>query len=42
LHGSREAKEPSIPRSFSDLLKPIPANIETNFDVEERQTRHAA
>jgi hypothetical protein len=41
-HGSAGAKKPSIPRSVTDLLKLIPAEIETDFDVDERPNRHAA
>jgi hypothetical protein len=41
-HGSAGARKPSIPRSVTDLLKLIPAEIETDFDVDERPSRHAA
>jgi len=41
-HGPTGARKPSIPRSVSDLLKLIPAEIETDFDVAERPSRHAA
>jgi hypothetical protein len=41
-HGPATARKPSIPRSVSDLLKLIPAEIETDFDVDERPKRHAA
>jgi hypothetical protein len=41
-HGPADAKKPSIPRSVTDLLKLIPAEIETDFDVDERPSRHAA
>ena len=41
-HGPAGARKPSIPRSVSDLLKLIPAEIETDFDVDERPSRHAA
>jgi hypothetical protein len=41
-HGPADTRKPSIPRSFTDLLKLIPAEIETDFDVDERPSRHAA
>jgi hypothetical protein len=41
-HGPVGARKPSIPRSVSDLLTLIPAEIETDFDVDERPSRHAA
>jgi hypothetical protein len=41
-HGPAGARKPSIPRSVSDLLKLVPAEIETDFDVDERPSRHAA
>jgi hypothetical protein len=41
-HGSADARKPTIPRSVTDLLKLIPAEIETDFDVDERPNRHAA
>jgi Domain of unknown function (DUF4279) len=41
-HGSGGAKKPSVPRSITDLLKRIPAEIETDFDVDEKSSRHAA
>jgi hypothetical protein len=41
-HGPADARRPSIPRSVTDLLKLIPADIETDFDVDERPSRHAA
>jgi hypothetical protein len=41
-HGPAGARKPSIPRSVTDLLKLIPAEIETDFDVDERPNRHAA
>jgi len=41
-HGPAGARKPSVPRSVSDLLKLIPAEIETDFDVDERPRRHAA
>jgi Domain of unknown function (DUF4279) len=41
-HGSADAKKPSIPRSITDLLKMIPAEIEIDFDVGDRPKRHAA
>ena len=41
-HGPSDGKRPSIPRSISELLKIIPADLETDFDVDERPSRHAA
>ena len=41
-HGPAGTRKPSIPRSFTDLLKLIPAEIETDFDVDERPSQHAA
>jgi len=41
-HGPADARKPSIPRSVTDLLKLIPADIETEFDVDERPSRYAA
>ena len=41
-HGPADARKPSIPRSVTDLLKLIPAEIETDFDVDQRPSRHAA
>jgi hypothetical protein len=41
-HGPATARKPSIPRSITDLLKLIPAEIETDFDVDERPSRNAA
>ena len=41
-HGSAGARKPSIPRSITELLKLIPAEIETDFDVDEQPNRHAA
>lgn len=41
-HGPADARRPSIPRSVTDLLKLIPAEIETDFDVDQRPSRHAA
>ena len=41
-HGPVGARTPSIPRSVSDLLTLIPAEIETDFDVDERPSHHAA
>ena len=41
-HGPAGTRKPSIPRSVTDLLKLIPAEIETDFDVDERPSRHAA
>jgi hypothetical protein len=41
-HGPSNARRPSIPRSMTDLLKLIPAEIEIDFDVDERPGRHAA
>jgi hypothetical protein len=41
-HGPPEARRPSIPRSTAERLKQIPASIETDFDVEARDGRHAA
>ena len=40
-HGPADARKPSVPRSVSDLLKLIPAEIETDFDADERPSRHA-
>ena len=41
-HGPAGARKPSIPRSVTHLLKLIPAEIETDFEVDERPSRHAA
>jgi hypothetical protein len=41
-YGAAGAKKPSIPRSVTELLKQIPADFETDFDVEEKEGRHAA
>jgi hypothetical protein len=41
-HGAADARKPSIPRSVTDLLKLIPAEIETDFDLDERPDRDAA
>jgi hypothetical protein len=41
-NGPAGTRKPSIPRSVSELLKLIPAEIETDFDVDERPSRHAA
>jgi hypothetical protein len=41
-HGLANVRKPSIPCSVTDLLKLIPAEIETDFDVDERPSRHAA
>jgi hypothetical protein len=41
-HGPAGARKPSVPRSVTDLLKLIPAEIEIDFDVDERPSRHAA
>jgi hypothetical protein len=41
-YGPVGARKPSIPRSVSDLLTLIPAEIETDFDADERPSRHAA
>jgi hypothetical protein len=41
-HGPTDVRKPSIPRSITDLLKLIPADLETDFDVDERPNRHAA
>jgi Domain of unknown function (DUF4279) len=41
-HGPAGTRKPSIPRSVTDLLKLIPAEIETDFAVDERPSRHAA
>src|SRR5271157_2288899 len=41
-HGPAGARKPSVPRSVGDLLKLIPAEIETDFDADERPRRHAA
>ena len=41
-HGPADARKPSIPRSVTDLLKLIPADIETDFDVDEQPSRSAA
>jgi|HubBroStandDraft_1064217.scaffolds.fasta_scaffold08600_4 hypothetical protein len=41
-HGPAGAKKPPIPRSVTELLKQIPAGFETDFDVEEKEGRHAA
>jgi Domain of unknown function (DUF4279) len=41
-HGPAGTRKPSIPRSVTDLLKLIPAEIETDFDVDQRPSRHAA
>jgi len=40
--GPADARKPSISRSMTDLLKLIPAEIETDFDVDERPSRHSA
>jgi hypothetical protein len=41
-HGSPGAKRPSIPRSVSATFKALPADIETDFDLDEKPGRHAA
>jgi Domain of unknown function (DUF4279) len=41
-HGVPGARRPSIPRARTETLKLIPAAIETDFDVDERPSRHAA
>lgn len=41
-HGATGARKPSIPRSVTDLLKLIPADFETDFDVDEQPNRNAA
>jgi hypothetical protein len=41
-YGSAGAKKPSIPRSVTELLKQIPADFETDFNVDEKEGRHAA
>jgi hypothetical protein len=41
-HGPTGTRKPSIPRSIIDLMKLIPAEIETDFNVDERPSRHAA
>jgi hypothetical protein len=41
-HGPEGARKPSVPRYITDLLKLIPADTETDFDVDERPNRHAA
>jgi hypothetical protein len=41
-HGPANAKKPSVPRSITELLKLIPADIETDFDTDEQSGRHAA
>jgi hypothetical protein len=41
-HGPADAKKPAIPRSFTDLLKLVPADIETDFDVDLGPGLHAA
>ncbi len=41
-HGSPGAKRPSIPRSVSATFKALPADIETDFDLDEKPDRHAA
>ena len=41
-HGPVGARKPSIPRSVGEMLKLIPAEIETDFDADERASRHAA
>jgi hypothetical protein len=41
-HGPAGARKPSVPRSVGDMLKLIPAEIETDFDADERPSRHAA
>lgn len=41
-HGPAGARKPSIPRSVTDLLKLIPAEMETDFDVDEAEDRNAA
>jgi hypothetical protein len=41
-HGVEGSRKPPVPRSVSDLLKLIPAEIEADFDVHEQSGRHAA
>jgi hypothetical protein len=41
-HGPADARKPSTPRSAIELLKLVPAELETDFDVDERPSRHAA
>lgn len=41
-HGPAGAKKPTVPRLVSELVKLIPAEIETDFEVEERPSRRAA
>jgi hypothetical protein len=41
-HGPAGGRKPSIPRSVGDVLKLIPAEIETDFDADARPSRHAA
>jgi hypothetical protein len=41
-HGPVGARKPSVPRSITELLKLIPAEIETDFDTDEQSGRHAA
>jgi hypothetical protein len=41
-HGPAGARKPSVPRAVIDLLRLIPAEIETDFDVDERSSLSAA
>jgi hypothetical protein len=41
-HGPAGARRPSIPRSVTETLKSLPAEIETDFDLDQRSDRHAA
>jgi hypothetical protein len=41
-HGPAGAKKPSVPRSITELLKLIPAEIGTDFGTDEQSGRHAA
>jgi hypothetical protein len=41
-HGPAGARRPSIPRSVTETLKSIPAEIETDFDLDQQSDRHAA
>ena len=41
-HGPAGARRPAIPRSISATFKAIPAEIEADFDADEKPDRHAA
>lgn len=41
-HGAAGTRRPAIPRAISATFKAIPAEIETDFDVDETPDRHAA